>query len=155
MTSSIGDTAFPSVNTADSHGDNGDGLSPSATRTIADHIGMHDAHDNVFVAVGISSTVESVAGTAESKGRGESAGSDAYGRSESSETQPVGGASGTGGGSGGGSGRIITTASSVTEADSRTEPDTGSGAGRSPQSPGLTGTSRIVREGSMPGTDVE
>lgn len=151
MASSVGDTAFPSVNTVDS---NGDGLASSVTPSIAiaDHIGMHDAHDNVFVAVGIPSTAESVAGTADSsKARGESAGSDAYGRSESSETQPVGGASGTGGGSG----RIITTASSVTEADSRTEPDTGAGAGRSPQSPGLTGTSRLVREGSMPGTDVE
>lgn len=149
MTSSIGETAFPSVNTVDS---NGDGLATSVTRSIADHIGMHDVHDDVFVAVGIPSTAESVAGTADSsKGRGESAGSDAYGRSESSETQPVGGASGTGGGSS----RIITTASSVTEADSRTEPDTGAGVGRTPQSPGLTGTSRLVREASMPGTDVE
>lgn len=112
---------------------------------------MHDSHDNVFVAVGVPSTVESVAGTADSKGRGEGAGSDVYGRSESSETQPVGGASGTGDGSG----RIITTASSATEADNRTEPDTGAGATSNPQSPGLTGTSRIVREGSIHGTDVE
>lgn len=148
MTSSIGDTAFPSVNTVDSKGD---GVSSSVTCAIADHIGMHDSHDNVFVAVGIPSTVESVAGTADSKDRGEGAGSDAYGRSESSETQPVGGASGTGDGSG----RIVTTASSVTEVDSRTEPDTGAGAGRSPQSPGLTGTSKIALEISMPGTDVE
>eukprot|EP00903_Cladosiphon_okamuranus_P016855 g15543.t2 len=145
MTSSIGDTA---INIVDS---NGEGVSASVTPSIADHIGMHNAHDNAFVTVGIPSTVESVAGTADSKGRGESSGSDAYGRSESSETQPVEGAGVTGGGSG----RIITTASSVTEADSRTEPDTGADAGRSPQSPGLTGTSRIVREGSMPGTDVE
>lgn len=147
MTSSIGDTAFPSVNTVDS---NGEGVSSSVSRSIADRIGMHDAHD-VFVAVGIPSTVESVAGTADSKGRGESVGSDAYGRSESSETQPVGGA----GVAGGRSGRIVTTGSSVTEADSRTGPDTGAGAGRNPQSPGLTGTSRTLREGSIPGTDVE
>lgn len=148
MTSSIGDTAFPSVNTIDS---NGDGLSATVTRAIADQVGVHDGHDNVFVAVGIPSTAGSVAGTADSKGRGESAGSDIYGRSESSETQPVGAASGAGGVIN----RIVTTASSVTEADSRTEPDTRDGTGRSPQSPGLTGTSRLVREASMPGTDVE
>lgn len=126
-------------------------MSFSVTRTIADHIGVHDSHDDVFVAVGISPTAVSVAGTADSKGLGESAGSDVYGRSESSETQPVGGASGVGGGSG----RMLTTASSVTEADSRTEPDTGASAGGSPQSPGLTGTPRVVGEGSMLGTDVE
>lgn len=150
---SISDTVFASVNESSP---NPDGLASSASRpiSIAD-IGMHDGKDDVFVAVGISSTVESVAGTADSKGREDSGGSDMLSRSESSVTQTVG----VGGGTGRGQrehGRMLTTASSVTEADNPAEAE-GEGAcvGGSPQSPTGPHTTTTVRESSTPGTDVE
>ncbi len=149
ITSSIGDAMFTSV--TDSNRD------ASRPVSIADHVSMHEGQDGVFVANGIPSTVESVAGTADSKGRDDGAGSDMYGRSESSVTQPVG----VGGGGSRGQremGRMITTASSVTEADDPTGPEKeGACVGRDgdPQSPSGPCPTLTVRESSTPGTDVE
>ncbi|CBN74515.1 pleckstrin homology (PH) domain-containing protein [Ectocarpus siliculosus] len=166
---SVGATAFPSVNTVDS---NGDGVASSVSVSvnsaiaIADHIGLHDppaAADDVFVSVGIpaTSTTESVAGTADGKGQGEGAaeGSELHTRSESSVTQPVDAAAAAGAGGTGAAcevNRVNTTPSAETEAYGRFEHHAVSASAPEPQSPPRVGSaSRIVREGSMPGTDVE
>lgn len=155
---SIGDQHAVYASVTDS---NRDGLASTASRpvSIADHVSMHEGQDGVFVATGIPSTVESVAGTADSKGRDDGAGSDVYGRSESSVTQPVGEG---GGGSRGHRemGRMITTASSVTEADGPTEPKqegacVDGDVDGDPESPTGPRPTLSVRESSTPGTDVE
>lgn len=162
---SVGATAFPSVNTVDS---NGDGVASSVNRAIAiaDDIGLHDcpAADDVFVSVGIPSTTESVTETADGKGQGDGAaeGSELHTRSESSVTQPVDAAGGGGAGGEGDRGascevnRVDTTPSSETEAYGRFEHHAVTASAPEPQSPPqVEPVSRVVREGSMAGTDVE
>lgn len=129
---------------------NGDGM---VSQAITDSMGTHD----VFVAVGQPSAASSVVGTADSKGRAEGTGSDVYGRSESSETQPMG-ASGMDGESGGvldmdrENGMAITT-----KADKEADDSGKAGSGADlPSPPGLLLASRTPGEGSTtPGTDVE
>lgn len=138
ITSSIGETAFPSVNTVDSAGD---GMISAIGLAIADNIGIHD---DLFVAEA-ASTVESVDVAGDCKGRDGS-----YGRSESSETQAVGGVARHDE-----IDRVRTTLSSEIDPDTRTEPDTG--VPRSPQSPApeVIRTARSIGAESTPGTDVE
>lgn len=167
---SVGATAFPSVNTVDSNGDGvASSVSVNGTIAIADHIGLHDppaAADDVFVSVGIPSTsaTESVAGTADGKGQGEGAaeGSELHTRSESSVAQPVDAAAAGGAGGEGDTGaacevnRVNTTPSAETEAYGRFEHHAVSASAPEPQSPPRVGSaSKVVREGSMPSTDVE
>ncbi|CAB1113426.1 unnamed protein product [Ectocarpus sp. CCAP 1310/34] len=167
---SVGATAFPSVNTVDS---NGDGVASSVSLNgaiaIADNIGLHDppaAADDVFVSVGIPPTAntESVAGTADGKGQGEgdAEGSELHTRSESSVTQPVDAAASGGACGEGDTGaacevnRVNNTPSAETEAYGRFEHHAVSASAPEPQSPPRVGSvPRVVRENSMPGTDVE
>lgn len=116
-------------------------------------MGTHD----VFVAVGQPSAASSVAGTADSKGRGEGTGSDVYGRSESSETQPMG-AGGMDGESGGMLEMDRENGMAITAKGEKGVDDLGeAGSGANPPSPpGLLLASRTAGEGSTtPGTDVE
>lgn len=126
-------------------------MASSVSQAIADSI---DMHGDVFVAVGNPSTTSSVAGTADSKGRGEGTGSDVYGRSESSETQPIG-ASGMEGEIGGAHemNEMVTTPSSEAEAEDSGKRGSG---GNLPSPPGLILASRTVGDSSTtPDTDVE
>lgn len=145
MTGSVGDTAFPSVNTVDSSVDGGCSASLSA---IAIGHTIAGIQGDIFVAVapsiattgaeggaesGTASDVNAVSGDAGRQGRSGSAAA-AYGRTEMGDGQPPpppplsgeGFACAAGGGSGGGgreSGRAVKTPSSATGPDSRVETD--------------------------------
>lgn len=125
------------MNTVDSAGDL---MISSIARTAADNLGIPN---DVFVSIGPStSTVASIDGTVESKGRD----SDNYGRTESGETQEPGEAAAAHE-----MNRVMTMPSAETEPDNEVE----SGVNDIRNSPNVVHGNRSSGDISSPGTDVE